>query len=83
MTKKGERYGIVKADVMQDPDLSVSSKVVYALLCTFANRERQCHPSITHLSELLGVSRRTVERALSELKKKDYVKREGRTFTVR
>lgn len=83
MTKRIERYGIVKADVMQDPDLSINAKAVYALLCTFANRQRQCHPSITHLSELLGVSRRTVERTLSELKNKEYVRKEGRTFSIK
>ena len=83
MKKRIERYGIVKADVMQDPDLSMNSKAVYALLCTFANKERECHPSIVHLSELLCVSRRTVERSMTELKKKDYVRKEGRIFKIK
>ena len=79
---KRERYGIVKANVMQDPDLSITGKAVYALLCTFANKERECFPTITHLSELLSVSRRTVERAIVELKDKEYVTKKGRDFKL-
>jgi len=79
---KRERYGIVKANVMQDPDLSLTSKAVYGLLCTFANKERECFPTITHLSELLSVSRRTIERAIVELKEKKYVTKEGRNFKL-
>lgn len=82
MKKKIERFGIVKANVMQDPDLSVNAKVVYALLCTFANKQRECHPSPTHLAELLNVSRRTVERGVNELKIKEYVRKDGRIYTV-
>jgi len=83
MSKKRERYGIVTANVLQDPDLSLTSKAVYSLLCTFANKERECFPSIVHLSELLDVNRRTIERALSELKTKDYVNKEGKTFILK
>lgn len=79
---KRERYGIVKANVMQDPSLSLTSKAVYGLLCTFANKERECFPTITHLSELLSVSRRTIERAIVELKDKEYVNKEGRNFKL-
>ena len=76
------KYGIVYADVVQDPDLSVTSKALYALLATFANKERQCFPSITHLSELLSVSRRTIERSIKELKDKGYIEKHGKLFTI-
>lgn len=76
------KYGIVYADVIQDPDLSITGKALYALLATFANKERQCFPSITHLSELLSVSRRTIERSIKELKDKGYIEKNGRLFTV-
>ena len=76
------KFGIVHADVMQDPDLSLRSKGVYGLLATFANKKRTCFPSITHLAEISGTSRRTIERCIVELQKKGYVKKEGKIFTL-
>jgi DNA-binding MarR family transcriptional regulator len=78
-----KRFGIVDLEVMQDPDLSLRAKGVYALLCTYANKDRICFPSITTLAEVCGVSRRTMERVIHELEQKSYVKREGRDFHLR
>lgn len=76
------KFGVVHAEVIRDPGLSLRAKGIYALLCTFADKERVCFPSINTLSELSGVSRRTTERTLKELEEKNYVKREGRKFRV-
>jgi DNA-binding IclR family transcriptional regulator len=83
MKKRKAKFGIVDSEVLQDPSLSTTSKAVYSLLCTFANKERFCFPSITHLSELLGVNRRTVERAIRELTERNYVKKNAKTFTLK
>lgn len=81
MTK--EKFGLVHSEVMQDPNLSIRAKGVYALLCTYANKDRECYPSNTTLSEMLGVSRRTLQRTLRELEEKNYVRRKGKVFTVK
>jgi DNA-binding MarR family transcriptional regulator len=65
---------------MQDSDLSLRAKGVYALLCTYANTNRTCFPKIATLAEVSGVDRRTIERAIKELEHKSYVKRDGREF---
>ncbi len=83
MKKRKARFGIVDVEVMQDPSLSTTSKAVYSLLSTFANKDRVCFPSITHVSELLSVNRRTVERAVRELSDKEYLKKEGKNFTLK
>ena len=83
MKKRKARFGIVDAEVMQDPSLSTTAKALYGLLSTFANKNRVCFPSITHLSELLDVNRRTVERAIRELLEKDYIKKDRKTFILR
>jgi len=80
---KKAKFGIVDADVMQDPGLSLRAKGVYGLLATFARKDRTCYPSITKLGELSGTGRRTIERALKELEEKGYVKREKRIFTLK
>lgn len=77
-----EKFGIVNSDIVGDPGLSLRAKGVYALLCTYANKERVCFPSIKTLSELSGVGRRTIERSLKELEDKKYVTRDGRHFKV-
>jgi DNA-binding IclR family transcriptional regulator len=78
----GVKFGVVHTEVIRDPGLSLRAKGLYALLCTFADKERMCFPSIKTLSELSGVTRRTTERTLNELEEKNYVKREGRKFRL-
>lgn len=77
-----KRFGMVHSDVIYDPDLSIRAKGIYSVLCTFADRSRRCYPSIKTISELSGVSRRTVERIIKELEEKNYVTRKGRVFTL-
>lgn len=81
--KRKARFGIVDVEVMQDPGLSTTSKAVYGLLSTFANKNRVCFPSIVHLSELLSVNRRTVERAIRELTAKNYINKDGKNFIIK
>jgi len=78
----GVQFGVVYAEVIRNPDLSLRAKGMYALLCTFADKERTCFPSIKTLSELSGVTRRTTERTLKELEEKEYVSRQGRKFRL-
>jgi DNA-binding MarR family transcriptional regulator len=77
-----KKFGVVHLEVIQDPGLSLRAKGLYALLCTYANKNRECYPSITTLSEISGVTRRTIERTLKELEDKHYVTRNGKIFIV-
>jgi len=78
MSKK--RFGIVSDEVVKDPGLSLRAKGLYALLSSYANKERVCFPSVITLSELSGVSRRTIERTLNELQEKKYISRRDGKF---
>lgn len=82
MKKKGRKFGIVDAEVIQDPSLSTTAKAVYSLLATFANKNRSCYPSITTLAELLGVNRRTIERSIVELVDKNYIRKTKKIFII-
>ena len=77
------KFGVVDTEVTQDPNLSLRAKGLYALLCTYADKDRRCFPSIATLAELSGVTRRTIERTLTELEEKTYVTRNGRFFTLK
>jgi DNA-binding MarR family transcriptional regulator len=83
MKKKKRRFGIVDADVMQDPDLSLRAKGLYALLASYADKNRRCFPKINTLAEYSGVSRRTIERTLNELENKNYVTRKNGAFQIK
>ena len=76
MSKK-YRFGIVSYDITSDPELSVRSKALYALLCCYAGKDRSCFPTKSRLADELGVSITTLKRYLTELYAKNYIKRDG------
>ena len=81
MSKK-YKFGIVSHEVITDPELSLRSKAIYSMLCTYANKERTCFPSIATLADTGGVHQNTIKRGIKELKDKNYIKREGRLLRL-
>ncbi len=81
MSKK-YKFGIISHAVITDPELSLQAKAIYSMLCVYANKRRTCYPSIATLADTAGVSCRTVDRSIQELKNKNYIKREGRLFKL-
>jgi DNA-binding transcriptional regulator YhcF (GntR family) len=77
-----EAFGIVNKDVVTDPELSIQAKGVYAVICTYCNKNRTCFPSVNTLADLCDVHPRTISRKIKELKQKGYIKRNGRKFIV-
>ena len=73
---------MVDADIIQDSELSLRARAVYALLCTYASNIRECYPSVATLCDRANVSRRTMERILKELQIKNYVRRNGKVFVI-
>jgi DNA-binding transcriptional regulator YhcF (GntR family) len=82
MDKSSKQFGIVSKDIVTDPELSMQAKAVYAILCTYCNKERTCFPSINTIADLCDVNPRTISRKIKELKQKGYIKRVGRKFYV-
>ena len=82
MDKSSKQFGIVSKDILTDPELSMQAKAVYAILCTYCNKERTCFPSINTIADLCDVNPRTISRKIKELKQKGYIKRIGRKFIV-
>lgn len=76
------RFGLVGTDVIQDSELSLRAKAVYALLCTYSGDDRTCYPLVSTLCDRTNVSRRTMERILKELELKNYVTRKYKTFVL-
>ena len=76
------KFGIISHAVITDPELSLQAKAIYSMLCVYANKRRTCYPSIATLADTGGVSCRTVDRSIQELKNKNYIKREGRLLRL-
>ena len=81
MSKK-YKFGIVNKTVLTDPELSLSAKAVYSILSTYANKQRTCYPSVKTLADVAGCSCSTIDRAVKELKIKNYIKRKGRYISL-
>jgi DNA-binding MarR family transcriptional regulator len=79
---KQRKFGLVDADIIQDSELSLRAKAIYALLSTYAGTDRSCYPSVATICNRAGVSRRTMERILKELELKNYVRRNHKTFVL-
>lgn len=58
-------FGMVDARVMRDPSLPFPVKSVYALLATYAAADRTAYPSKARIARELGMSVRTVDRAIA------------------
>jgi DNA-binding transcriptional regulator YhcF (GntR family) len=82
MERNNRKFGIVYQEVVSDPELCLQAKGLYALICTYANKERTCFPSIDTLADVCDVNPSTIHRNLNKLKEKGYIKRIGRKFLV-
>lgn len=60
-------YGVVHAHVIRDVELSTNARLLYAMLCTYANGSGISWPSTDQLEADLGFSTWTRRRAQAEL----------------
>jgi DNA-binding MarR family transcriptional regulator len=63
-------YGRVLKEVVQDPDLSIEAKGLYALIASLCGAGNECYPTVGRLAQYLGKSRCTVHRLLKQLVEK-------------
>lgn len=66
-------YGTIPKLVMQDRDISIGAKAVYAYFNSFAGGGDQCFPSRSLICADLGISIPTLSKYLQELKDSGYI----------
>ena len=64
--------------VYADERLSHRARTVYMYLHDRAGAEGKCWPGVKRIAADLHLSRRTAQRALSDLERTGYIKRDGR-----
>lgn len=72
-------FTIIDNHILENEELTAYEKIVYIILCRFANyKERTCYPSFATIQKLAGCSRITVIRSIKKLEEKGYIKKESR-----
>jgi DNA-binding transcriptional ArsR family regulator len=73
-------YGIMPADVRYDSNLKPMEKILYSEITALSNMNGKCTAGNDYFSKLYGVSKSTVSRWFSNLKKQGYI---SITFTYK
>lgn len=81
------RYGMVTSEVMRDPSIAATAKVLYAYLCTYADPIlNTTNVGVSRMTTELGVTESTIKRCLKTLLHTGVITRErtarSRTFVT-
>lgn len=72
-------FTIIGNQVLEDVNLTAYEKIIYAVLCKFANKaDKTCYPSIATIQKLAGCSKMTVIRGIKKLEELRYIIKEKR-----
>ena len=66
-------WGMLSKRVMQDKNLTVGAKALYAYLCSYAWGKSECYPTVGSIMEDLGIADKTFTRYRNELQQSGYV----------
>ena len=66
-------FGIIPKMVMQDRDLHINSKAIYAYFCSFAGTGSCCFPTRKKICYDMGISNDTLSKYLKQLTEKGYI----------
>lgn len=66
-------YGFIAKKVMQDRNINVVSKGIYAYICSFSGKGNDCFPSRKKISYDLNISNDTLGKYLKELIENGYI----------
>lgn len=66
-------FGIISKLVMQDRDLSITAKAIYAYLASYLGNGDSCFPSRDRVCSDLGIGKDTFRKHIASLIDKGYV----------
>ena len=73
-------YGTVTKEAMQDRELSIEAKAIYAYLCSFAGGKDEAWPSVSKICYDLNISEKRMRKHLNLLITNEYIDRYRRRF---
>lgn len=66
-------YGRVTKVTMQDRNLTIQAKGIYAYLCSFAGGKDEAHPTLSRMSYDLKMDRKTIQKHIKLLVEHEYI----------
>ena len=66
-------YGTIPKLVMQDQNLSIESKAIYALFCSFAGSGNTASPKVDHILSFLQITPKRYYKFIKELEELEYI----------
>lgn len=69
------RFGIVDYEIINDPTISLEARAIYAILASYANKDRSCHPTVKTLLKVTGVSKDRFYKHMNQLIEKGIVEK--------
>lgn len=67
MTRKRKPFTMIDNDILMDEGVSIYEKMVYAVLCCYADKEGLCYPSYKTIAAKAGCSPRKAFDAIQKL----------------
>lgn len=69
-------FGTIPKLVMQDKNLSISAKAIYAYFCSYAGAGKQAFPQVSRIIKDLGISKNNYYKHFNQLRDCGYIKAE-------
>lgn len=66
-------YGTIAKSVMQDRNISIKAKGLYAYLCSFSGKCGSCYPSRSKICYDLNINNNTLSKYIKELVNSGYI----------
>lgn len=66
-------YGTVTKSAMQDIDLTIEAKAIYAYLCSFAGGKDEAYPSVSKMCYDLQIEERRLRKHMKILVENEYI----------
>lgn len=82
-TIKPNYYAVIPATVRYDNDISPNAKLLYGEITSLCNQKGYCWATNEYFSTLYGVSDRTIQTLIKQLRDKKYIKVEIKENTKR
>ncbi|MBR1385382.1 MAG: helix-turn-helix domain-containing protein [Bacilli bacterium] len=74
MIDRPNYYAVIPSIVRYDSDLTANAKLLYGEITALCNEKGYCWASNSYFSKLYGVSDRSIQMLLKQLKDKEYIK---------
>lgn len=71
---------IFSEKILKDNSISSTEKIIYGIIGALANKKGYCYANNDYISKQLNLSKRTISKAINNLKNKNYIRVETKNY---